>query len=395
MRPSRHVFLLSILILAGCRRERAGFEPYRVSPVILISIDTLRADHLPQYGYGAVETPNIDALARDGVVFEHAWSHCPMTLPSHVSMLTGELPTTHGVRNNLGFRYEPAKHQSISQRLQRAGYATGAAVSAYVLRGETGLRDAFQWYDDAIDASPGARFRDYQRSGFTTTSLAKRWIDSIGTKPFFLFLHLYEPHVPYEPPEPFRSRYANAYDGEIATADAIVGDLIRHLKQRSLYDNAIIVLTSDHGEGLGDHGEAQHSILLYTETIRVPLIVKLPHREKGGTRSATPAALSDIAPTIASLVHLEPVKTDGVDLFGELPESRLIYAETVYPYVQLGWSNLSAIINGPLHYIQGPRSELYDAVTDPYERIDVIAGHRRDAALFRAATGEISASDER
>ena len=394
--------LTLLLLLSGsCARETRTLPPAHV-PVILISIDTLRADHLPLYGYRGVETPNIDAIARDGIVFEQAWSHCPMTLPSHVSMLTGGLPTTHGVRNNLGFRYDAAKYPSISQRLRSAGYVTGGAVSAYVLRGETGLRDAFQWYDDAIDTSPGARFRDYQRSGRTTTALAERWIDSVAGKPFFLFLHLYEPHVPYDPPEPFRSRYANAYDGEIATADAIVGDLVSHLKQRNLYDDSIIVLTSDHGEGLGDHGESQHSILLYIETIHVPLVVKLPHARNGGTRATRPAALSDIAPTIASLTGLEPMRTDGVDLFAAPPKSRAIYAETIYPYIQLGWSNLSAMMSGSLHYIQGPRPELYDFAADPHERIDSIADHRRDAAQLRQelakfpppATGGAAVSSE-
>jgi arylsulfatase A-like enzyme len=373
--------LLLLMCSRSSRPESVSRFPH--APIVLISIDTLRADHLPLYGYRSVETPNIDALAHDGIVFDQAWSHCPMTLPSHVSMLTGELPTTHGVRNNLGFRYDSAKHQSLPQRLQRIGYATGGAVSSYVLRSETGLRDAFQWYDDAVDPAPGARFREYQRSGATTTALAERWIDSLGSRPFFLFLHLYEPHVPYDPPEPFRSRFANPYDGEIATADAIVGDFLRHLKERRIYDNAIIILTSDHGEGLGDHGEAQHSILLYTELIRVPLIVKLPHGGRRGTRSTNAAALVDIAPTLASLVGLEATKSDGIDIVSNPSASRSIYSETIYPYVQLGWSDLRSIISGSFHYIQSPRPELYDIAADPHERNDVIADHRREASRIR------------
>ncbi|HSP13628.1 MAG TPA: sulfatase-like hydrolase/transferase [Thermoanaerobaculia bacterium] len=375
--------LITVALLALSCSKPSERRFFAGAPVVLISIDTLRADHLPLYGYRAVETPAIDELGRDGVVFDQAWSHCPMTLPSHVSMLTGELPTTHGVRNNLGFRYDAAKHPSLPQRLQSAGYATGAAVSSYVLRGETGLRDAFQWYDDAVDPAPGARFREYQRSGVTTTALAEKWVDSIGSRPFFLFLHLYEPHVPYDPPEPFRSRYANAYDGEIATADAIVGEFVRHLKQRGLYDNSIIIITSDHGEGLGDHGELQHSILLYTELIRVPLIVKLPRGEQKGTRAKSPAALVDLVPTIAALTGLQAEKSDGIDLFAKPPASRSIYSETIYPYVQLGWSDLRSMIEGPYHYIESSRPELYDLGSDPRERSDVIAEHRRDAARMR------------
>jgi choline-sulfatase len=384
--------LAAFFFFLSCGRPAPPSAPrYSGAPVILISIDTLRADHLPLYGYRGVATPSIDALAHDGVVFDQAWSHCPMTLPSHVSMLTGELPTTHGVRNNLGFRYDATKHPSLAQRLQRNGYATGAAVSSYVLRGETGLRDAFQWYDDAVDAAPGARFREYQRSGWTTNVLAKRWIDSIGSRPFFFFLHLYEPHVPYDPPEPFRSRYPNRYDGEIATADAIVGDFLQHLKERRLYDNAIIIVTSDHGEGLGDHGEAQHSILLYTELIRVPLIVKLPHGERHGTRSASPAALVDIAPTLSALIGLENRKSDGIDLFSSAPPSRSIYSETFYPYIQLGWSDLRSVIAGPYHYIDSSRPELYDIASDPHERNDVGATHRRESARMREELAKFSA----
>jgi len=375
-----------LLVAVSCSRspESQRTPHYQGAPIVLISIDTLRADHLPLYGYAGVQTPNIDALAGDGVTFEHAWSHCPMTLPSHVSMLTGDLPTTHGVRNNLGFRYDAAKYPSLPQRLQAIGYATGGAVSSYVLRGETGLRDAFQWYDDAMDTAPGARFREYQRSGAVTTAHAEKWIASLGTRPFFLFLHLYEPHVPYDPPEPFRSRYANPYDGEIATADSIVGDFLRDLKSRGIYDNAIIILTSDHGEGLGDHGELQHSILLYTELIRVPLIVKLPHGARRGTRSNSPAALTDLAPTVTTLIGLEPAKSDGLDLFSNPSAARSIYSETIYPYVQLGWSDLRSMISGRIHYIRSPRPELYDLGTDPRERNDVITDHRRDAAKLSA-----------
>ncbi|HEV2718933.1 MAG TPA: sulfatase-like hydrolase/transferase, partial [Thermoanaerobaculia bacterium] len=277
-----------------------------------------------------------------------------------------------------------AKHPSIAQRLHAAGYATGGAVSSYVLRGETGLRDAFQWYDDAVDPSPGGQFTEYQRSGATTTKLAEQWLDSAGARPFFLFLHLYEPHAPYDPPEPFRSRYArNLYDGEIATADAIVGELLQHLKQRGLYDKAIIILTSDHGEGLGDHGELQHSILLYTELIRVPLVVKLPNGAQRGTHVKTPAALDDLAPTIAALVGLPAEKSDGIDLFASPPASRSIYSETIYPYVQLGWSDLRSMTSGPLHYIDSSRPELYDVAADPHERADILASHRREAATLR------------
>ncbi|MCU1245316.1 MAG: hypothetical protein JWN02_1226, partial [Acidobacteria bacterium] len=241
------VALLAALCANACSRERQTAAPhYESPPVILISIDTLRADHLPAYGYRGVETPAIDGLAAGGITYANAWSHCPMTLPSHLSMLTGLLPADHGVRNNVGYRFAAADHPTVPSLLAARGYTTGAAVSSYVLRADTGLAAAFSFYDDGIDPRPGAPFTEYQRPGARTAAVAMRWIEQQGGRPFFLMLHLYEPHVPYDPPEPYRSRYANRYDGEIAAADAVVGSVIALLKQRGLYDRSLIILTSDH-----------------------------------------------------------------------------------------------------------------------------------------------------
>src|SRR5258706_16119 len=352
--------LLPLLLpfAVACGRHEPPSPRYERAPVILISVDTLRSDPLPAYGYRGVETPAIDALARDGMLFEHAYSHCPMTLPSHLSMLTGLTPVEHGVRNNLGFRFDAGKTASLPRVLKAHGYATGAAVSSYVLRGDTGLRDAFDYYEDSVNPPPGASFADHQRSGATTTALAEQWIGAHAAQPFFFFLHLYEPHVPYEPPEPYRSRYANRYDGEIATADAIVGNFVQFLKAKGIYDRAIVVFTSDHGEGLGDHGELQHSILLYREAIQVPLVVKLPASARHGERVSAPAGLIDIARTIAELTGVE-LKTPSAASLLSLPPSRDIYSETIYPYVQLGWSDLKSVVNERSHYIDSSRPELY------------------------------------
>ena len=218
--------LLLLSLLPACARERdAG--TFEGAPVILISIDTLRSDRLPIYGYGKVETPHLDALRRDGILFESAWSHCPMTLPSHVSMLTGLLPTEHGVRNNLGYRFDAAKQPTLPGVLSARGYATGAAVSSYVLRADTGLGDAFDFYDDAIPVATAGSASQHQRSGAATLRAATAWIGERGAQPFFLLFHLYEPHAPYAPPEPHASRYASEpYDGEVAAADALTGELI-------------------------------------------------------------------------------------------------------------------------------------------------------------------------
>ncbi len=373
------VALLSLL-LAACHREELRFEK---APVILISIDTLRADHLPAYGYTKVETPHIDALRRDSILYRNAYSHCPMTLPSHLSILTGLEPREHGVRDNAGFHFDGSKHPTIPSLLREHGYATGAAVSSFVLRGETGIGPLFDSYNDAIDARPGAAFREYQRPGNVTEAIAEKWIDAHAASPFFYFFHIYEPHVPYEPPEPFRSRYASAYDGEIATADAIVGKLLEHLKAKGIYDRAIIVLCSDHGEGLNDHGEDQHSILVYREAIHVPLLLKLPQSKRANTSVDAPAALSDIFNAILRLTGAYP---RAVPWLLDLPASRRIRSESLYARYHFGWSELLSVIDERYHLIASTtRSELYDVQKDPAERHDLAQSDRRAAAGYRSA----------
>src|SRR6185436_10530728 len=286
-------------------------------------------------GYKNVVTPHIDALRRDAILFDDAWSHCPMTLPSHVSMLTGLLPTDHEVRNNLGYRFDATKHPTLPQVLKQQGYATGAAVSSYVLRADTGLGGAFDWYDDAIPVATSGAASQHQRPGSATLEVAKKWIGEHQAQPFFFFFHIYEPHAPYEP----------SYDGEIAKADAITGQLLAHLKQLGLYDRAIVILASDHGEGLWEHGEDQHGILLYRESLHVPLILKLPHAERAGTSVKTPASLIDLFPTIANLVGVTPpASLKGVDLLSDFDGKRRIYAETFYPRIHLGWSELRSLV---------------------------------------------------
>jgi len=358
--------LLCIVALAACHRgEQVRFEN---APVVLISIDTLRADHLPAYGYKGVDTPHLDGFRRDAILFRNAYSHCPMTLPSHLSMLTGLLPPEHGVRDNAGFHFDGAQHPTLPRLLHARGYATGAAVSSFVLRGETGLGNLFDAYDDATNARAGAAFRDYQRPGNVTESVAEKWIDAHDSTPFFYFFHIYEPHVPYEPPEPFRSRYPSAYDGEIATSDAIVGKLLDHLKAKGIYDRAIIIICSDHGEGLNDHGEDQHSILVYREAIHVPLLLKLPSSQRANTTVDTPAQLTDIFGTITGT---------GSSLL-DLPASRKIYSESLYPRYHFGWSELRSLIDERFHLIaSSSRAELYDVQRDPAERNDLASTERR------------------
>jgi arylsulfatase A-like enzyme/Tfp pilus assembly protein PilF len=388
--------LAAAALLLGCHGKN-GTGPFPGAPIVLISIDTLRSDHLPAYGYKGVETPAIDALRRDAILFARAYSHCPLTLPSHASLLSGLLPTHTGVRDNAGYTFDAAKHPYLPRLLQQAGYETGAAVSAFLLRRATGLASGFDVYDDDMTAgSPGASVASgetAERPGAISARRLLGWMKGRGDKPFFLFLHLYEPHTPYEPPEPFASRYRTApYDGEIATADAVVGTVIAALKRGGWYDKAIIVLLSDHGEGLGEHGEEQHGVFLYRETLQVPLLLKLPEGARAGTTVTTPAALVDVAPTLIALAGAKPdvpPSFDGQNLL-TLPAApaRRLYAETFFPRLHYGWSDLASLIEGRLHYIHGPAPELFDLVADPAEQRDVLIApttERPAAAALRQA----------
>ncbi|HEX9986520.1 MAG TPA: sulfatase-like hydrolase/transferase [Thermoanaerobaculia bacterium] len=371
----RRLGLLLTLVALGCSSERttpSKTATFPNAPVILISIDTLRSDRLPAYGYSGVATPHLDGLARDSVVFQRAYSHCPMTLPSHASMFTGLLPTEHGVRNNVGYSFDPAKNRTVAEGLRERGYRTGAAVSSYVLRSDTGIADGFDDYDDSIAVGSGA-LSSHQRSGFDTLTRATAWLDAHATEPFFYFFHIYEPHAPYAPPPEFR-KYADPYDGEVATSDAIVGRLLAHLKKLGVYDKALIVLLSDHGEGLMDHGEDQHGILLYREALQVPLFVKLPGQQRAGTTVTRPVGLNAVYQTILALPG---------SLLDDATVAKPIYAETLYPRIHLGWSELRSLIDGQHHYIEGPRPELYDLGADPREKKDVLADQRRLAAALR------------
>jgi tetratricopeptide (TPR) repeat protein len=369
----RRLAAFLLFVFAACAKKEA---PVDQAPVIVISVDTLRSDRLPMYGYRGVATPHFDALRRDSILFERAYSHCPMTLPSHLSMFTGLLPTEHGVRNNIGYKFDAAKHRTAAEILRERGFRTGAAVSSYVLRSDTGVSDGFEFYDDSIPVATAGALSNHQRSGTDALKAALPWLDANASQPFFFFFHIYEPHAPYSPPEPFRSQYASQpYDGEIAAADAIVGALIDKLKASGVYDRALIVLLSDHGEGLWDHGEDQHGILLYREALQVPLLVKLPQSARKGTSVAQPVPLTSVFGTITG--------GDASLLNDTLPD-KPIYAETLYPRIHLGWSELRTLIGAKHHYISGPRPELYDIVADPAEKRDLIATERRAASAMRA-----------
>jgi len=387
--------LILVLAASACHRRGTAAAHYTNAPVIIISIDTLRADHLPMFGYKGVETPNLDALRKDSILFTNAFSSVPLTLPSHVSMLTGLLPPDNQVRNNIGYQLG-ASVPTLPKALKARGYDTGGAVSAYVLRGNVGIAPSFDFYDDGVVTKPGAPVGTLQRAGGDTESIAAGWIAQHKERPFFFFLHLFEPHSPYEPPEPFRSKYAAVpYDGEIATADKIVGDFLNAIKNDGVYEKAIIVFMSDHGEGLNEHGESEHGIFVYRNDIHVPLMIKLPGSTRGGETDANPVGLVDIFPTIAELTEATPpAKLDGKSLLHHdaADASRRIYSETLYPRIHLGWSELRSLEDARHHYIQAPKPELYDMSDDPGETKNVLEQERRVYASMRDALGTFGAA---
>ena len=416
-------------LAAGCRRPPAA-PAFPGAPIVLISIDTLRSDHLPAYGYRGVATPALDALRRDALLFERAYCHYPMTLPSHVSLLTGELPPINGVRDNSGFPFDSARHSYLPRLLGRAGYDTGAVVSASVLAAGTGLAAGFDSYDDRMPAAANPA-EEAKRPGVESVRAALGWVRTRAAgRPFFLFLHLYEPHAPYQPPEPFASRYRSSpYDGEIAAADAALGELFGELRRLGIYDRAVVVLLSDHGEGLGEHGEQQHGMFLYRTTLQVPLLLKLPGSRLGGGSVEAPVQLIDVVPTLARLAGVPvPAGLTGRSLLGlggpaggtgrsagagaagrgkpgaaaeagtgteagsgteaqQATETgeRPIYAETLGPRLHFGWSELTSLIQGRLHLEDGPEPELFDLGDDPGETRNRIAGERRRFAAMRQA----------
>ncbi|HEX9500641.1 MAG TPA: sulfatase-like hydrolase/transferase [Thermoanaerobaculia bacterium] len=373
----------------ACRGRIAAPSPS--TPVILISIDTLRSDHLPAYGYKGITTPNIDALRADSILFARAYSHVPLTLPSHVSILSGMLPSESGVHDNVGFRVADSVPM-IQELLKKNGYATGGAVSAFVLRKETGIARGFDFYDDEVDPLGDDRMIGrVQRSGPETLRALEKWLDGQSNKPLFAFLHLYEPHTPYTPPEPFLSRYPNHYDGEIAYVDTIVGEFIEDLKGRGIYDKAMIILLSDHGEGLGDHGEQEHAIFVYREQLQVPLLLKLPHEGKAGAVVNTPVELADVFPTILDRTDTPAPKSGhriGESLLTFLsgsPQKRQIYSESYYARFHFGWSDLHSVIEGNDHFIRAPHPELYDLGADPGEKHNTVEQNRRAYIRLRQA----------
>src|SRR5450755_1936990 len=308
-------FAAVVTLVAGCaaaaqsapsKQRRATAQPK--PSVILVTIDTLRADHVGCFGAQTVKTPTLDALAHDGIVFERAISQVPLTWPSHAVILTGTYPFQNGVQDFTGQPLAP-QFRSVAQAFQKAGYATGAVVSAFVLDRSWGLARGFDFYDDAFSAETFEKKDEglVDRRASESVAHAISWLKKTPRRPFFLWLHLYDPHSPYDPPEPYRSEYrSHLYDGEIAYADHELGSLMTWLKQNHLYDPSLIVALSDHGESLGEHGEDEHGFFVYNATVHVPLIVKPPAGSGIATgRRSEPVETAAVAPTLLQLAGVK------------------------------------------------------------------------------------------
>jgi arylsulfatase A-like enzyme/Tfp pilus assembly protein PilF len=358
--------------------------------VILITLDTVRADHLGCYGYTGIQTPTLDGLARDGVLFERAISQVPLTWPSHAAILTGTYPFQNGVQDFTGQPLAPEFH-SIAQALKQHGYATGAIVSAFVLDRSWGLNRGFDFYDDAFSAETFQK-KDIglvdRRAGESVTH-AVNWLKKTPRRPFFLWLHLYDPHSPYDPPEPYRTQYKDhLYDGEIAYADHELARLIAYLKQSQLYDRTLIAFLSDHGESLGDHGEHEHGFFVYNSTVHIPLIVKPPAGSGIRVGRVTrPVETVAIAPAILQMTGIkDPIEKQfhSHGLFGpEAEKEDAGYSETFYPFSSFGWSPLHALETARFHYIEAPEPELYDVVADPEEKNNLASQQTATVAVLK------------
>jgi len=348
-------------------------KPQNVRNVLLITIDTLRADHLGIYGYGPAQTPNIDRLGSEGTLFENAITTIPLTLPAHSSIMTGNYPFVHGVRDNGGF-YLDNKSQTLAETMKSAGFHTGGFISAFVLDRRWGIAQGFDEYFDNFELS---KFKmvsmdSVQRKGEETLQHAFQWLDKNKDSRFFAWIHFYDPHTPYDPPEPFRSAalrkgMIGLYDGEIAYSDNLIGRIREYLEKNNLINTTLIVLMADHGESLGEHEESAHGFFIYDATVHVPLIIKMPGAKPVKVKDQVRSI--DIFSTICEASGVKSPKVEGVSLMPlvrqEQWDKKLVaYSESYYPRFHYGWSELKALRTNDYKYIEAPDREFYRVSED-------------------------------
>jgi choline-sulfatase len=361
-------------------------------PVILISIDTLRADHLSAYGYTRIRTPNIDAIGDGGTTYERIESQIPFTLPSHTVLMTSAYPFENQVESN-DVRV-PTGTVTLASVLRANGYRTAAFVGSMILRRDAGLDQGFEVYDTPPGTPAGQQpdmyFTGLRRDAALVTTAAQDWMDRNRAAPLFAFIHLYDLHTPYTPPTAPGLEPATAgYDLELAHVDEVLGQLQKTLRADGLWDRALVVLLADHGESLGDHGEAGHGYFIYDSTVHVPLIIHWPAAGPSARRSREPGGLIDVAPTILDFLHISaPPSFRGVSLLAQ--HERTAYGES--PFAKgAGGVPLRSLVAGQYKYIDASEAELYDLLKDPGELVNVLAAHPEEALSMRARIDALTA----
>lgn len=371
-------FVLCAALISPAAAQKPAPRPTAPRPnLLLITIDTLRPDHLHCYGYDQIRTPSIDSLAADGIRFDQAYTPIPITLPSHTVILTGTYPMMSGMHDFSGNNLSPDQ-ATLATVLRARGYDTGAVIAAAVLDRRFGLNHGFDFYYDHFNFSRLAESNlDFmERPANDVIDQALKWLAKPRKGPFFLWVHLYDPHHPYNPPAPFNETYkANLYDGEIAFADAQLGRLLGYLKQHGTYNRTLIALSGDHGEGLGEHGEKTHGFFIYNSTLHVPLIIKPSVSVKFTNRLVKKdVSLVDLMPTLLGILNTPiPSKVQGKNLSGMVlrgnneTEPSPLYSETYLPRIHFNWSELRGLSAGNYHFIEAPKPELFDRSKDPGE----------------------------
>ncbi len=368
------LFLVLVLLpISGTARAEESSRPAHPN-LLLITIDTLRADRLSCYGGDSLKTPVIDSLAARGALFSRAFAHTPMTLPSHANILLGVTPLAHGVHDNANF-VVPREFLSLAEHLKNAQYVTAAVVGAYPLDARFGLDQGFDLYDDRYGWQDFEKSTYVERRAEAVVDRGLQWLKT-QSGPWFLWLHCFDPHIPYEPPSPFREEYAGRpYDGEVAYVDSALAPLLGYLRESGLFDETVVVLTADHGESLGEHGENTHGYLAYNSTLWVPLIICVPGMKP--VRTEFKVSHIDIFPTVCDTLGVKkPKGLAGTSLLpalaGKKLSERTIYFESLYPFYSRGWAPLRGIISGDVKFIDSPIPEIYDLGADFEESRNLI-----------------------
>jgi len=360
------VFLLLGVALFIQPKAKILNEPRSRLNLLLITVDTLRADRLSCYGAKHLQTNNIDSLAARGTLFTRAFAHSVTTLPSHANILLGNTPAYHGVHDNANFVVRE-ELLTLAEHLKKVGYSTGAFVGAFPLDARFGLSQGFDFYDDKY-TQPGSKEAAKERKAEAVIESALAWLNRKPKEPWFLWMHLWDPHDPYDPPEPFKTRYADSlYDGEVAYVDFALGKVFRFVEEQGLFSRTMIILTGDHGESLGEHGEKTHGFLAYNTTTWVPLLIFVPGSKPG--RVDQNVCHIDIFPTICDVLQIEsPLSVQGITLRpalqGKSLRPRPIYFESLSPYYSFGWAPIRGFVEGEEKFIDSPIPELFNLRED-------------------------------